>query len=155
MAVCSGALLGHEKDRTLFVPSVLTNSPDDVTSSGVSIRPGVQSLCFAITFEDKHFIPCGVYTGMIARLQSTPGWEICTHSISRVRMEFAVGAVGTVILFDHATHISVQMEHHEGQYRAYRDSIIKATADSYCFLFHGKAAKDPDSGTCTECRDSH
>ena len=144
----------HDEDRILFVPSVLTNSPVDVTPSGVGIRPQEQSLCFAITFEAKHFIPCGVFTGMIARLQSTPGWEICTHSISRVRMEFAVGTVGSVILFDHATHISVQMDRHEGQYQKYRDTIIKATADSYCFLFHSKAAKDPHSGTCSECRDS-
>ena len=144
----------HDEDRILFVPSVLTNSPVDVTPSGVGIRPQEQSLWFAITFEAKHFIPCGVFTGMIARLQSIPGWEICTHSISRVRMEFAVGTVGSVILFDHATHISVQMDRHEEQYQVYRDTIIKATADSYCFLFHSKAAKDPHSGTCSECRDS-
>ena len=144
----------HEEDRILFVPSVLTNSPVDVTPSGVGIRPQEQSLCFAITFEDKYFIPCGVFTGMIARLQSTPGWEICTHSISRVQMEFAVGTVGNVVMFDHATHISVQMDRHEEQYQEYRDTIIKATADSYCFLFHSKAAKDPHSGTCSECRDS-
>ena len=144
----------HDENRVLFVPSVLTNSPVDVTPSGVGIRPQELSLCFAITFEDKYFIPCGVFTGMIARLQSTPGWEICTHSISRVRMEFAVGTVGSVILFDHATHISVQMEYHEGQYQMYRDTIIEATADSYCFLFHSKAAKDLHSGTCSECRDN-
>ena len=148
----------HEEDRVLFVPSVLTNSPGDVTPSGDGIRPQEQSLCFAITFEAKHFIPCGVFTGMIARLQSTPRWVICTHSISRSQMEFAVGATGTVILFDHATHISVQMDCHEGmkhsQYHEYRDTIIKATADSYCFLFHSTAAKDPHSGTCSECRDS-
>ena len=144
----------HDEDRILFVPSVLTNSPVGVTPSGVGIRPQEQSLCFAITFVDKHFIPCGVFTGMIARLQSTPGWEICTHSISRVQMQFAVGTVGSVILFDHATHISVQMDCHEEQYQKYRDTIIKATADSYCFLFHSKAAKDPHSGTCSECRDS-
>ena len=144
----------HDEDRILFVPSVLTNSPVDVTPSGVGIRPQEQPLCFAITFEGKHFIPCGVFTGMIARLQSTPGWEIYTHSISRVRMEFAVGTVGSVTLLDHATHISVQLDCHEGQYQKYRDTIIKATADSYCFLFHSKAAKDPHSGTCSECRDS-
>ena len=148
----------HDEDRILFIPSVLTSSPGNVTPSGAGIRPQELSLCFAITFEDKHFIPCGVFTGMIARLQSTPGWEICTHSISRVRMEFAVGAMGTVTLLDHATHISVQMDDHEGKgrrrYQMYRDTIIKATADSYCFLFHSKAAKDPHSGTCSECRDS-
>ena len=148
----------HDEGRILFVPSVLTNSPVDVTPSGVGIRPQEQSLCFAITFEDKHFIPCGVFTGMIARLQSTSGWEICTHSISRMRMEFMVRPVTTVVLLDRATHISVQMVCHERKthrrYRKYRDTIIKATADSYCFLFHSKAAKDPHSGTCSECRDS-
>ena len=144
----------HEEERVLFVPSVLTNPPNDVMPPGVGIRPQEQSLCFAITFEGKHFIPCGVFTGMIARLQSTPGWEICTHSISRVQMEFAVGTVGSVILLDHAAHISVQMDHHEGQYQEYRGTIIKATADSYCFLFHSKAAKDPHSGTCSECSNS-
>ena len=148
----------HNEDRILFVPSVLTNSPVDVTPSGASIRPQKESLCFAITFKDKHFIPCGVFTGMIARLQSTPGWEICTHSISRVRMEFAVGAVTTVILWDHATHISVRMDDHKEKrhrrHQSYRDTIIQATADSYCFLFHSKAAKDPHSRTCSECRDS-
>ena len=147
-----------KEDKILFVPSVLTNSPVDVTPSGVGIRPQEQSLCFAITFKDKHFIPCGVFTGMIARLQSTQGWEICTHSISRVRMEFMVRPVTTVVLLDHATHISVQMVCHEGKthrrHQKYRDTIIKATADSYCFLFHSKTAKDPHSGTCSECRDS-
>ena len=144
----------HDEDRILFVPSVLTNSPVDVTPSGVGIRPEEPSMCFALAFKEKHFIPCGVFTGMIARLQSKLGWAICTHSISRVQMEFAVGTLGSVILFDHATHISVQMDHHEGQYQEYRDTIIKAAADSYCFLFHSKAAKDPHSGTCSECRDS-
>ena len=147
-----------KEDRILFVPSVLTNSPVDVTPSGVGIRPQEQSLCFAITFEDNGFIPCGVFTGMIARLQSTPGWEIRTHSISRVRMEFSVRPVTTVTLLDHATHISVQMVCHEGKrhrrYQEYRDTIIKASADSYCFLFHSKAAKYPHSVTCSECRDS-
>ena len=148
----------HEEGRILFVPSVLTNPPIDLTPSGIGIRPQEQSLCFAITFEAKHFIPCGVFPGMIARLQSTPGWEICTRSISRVQMKFAVGAVTTVILWDNATHINVQMDGHKGKkhrrHQTYRDTIIKATADSYCFLFHSKAAKVPHSGTCSECRDS-
>ena len=50
--------------RILFVPSVLTN-PDNVTQSEE------QSQCLAITFKDKDFIPCGVFTEMIARLQKT------------------------------------------------------------------------------------
>ena len=147
----------HNGDRILFVPSVLTNSPDDVTPSEVGIRPQKQSLCFAITFEGKNFIPCGVFTGMIARLQSTRGWNICTSSLSRMHMKFAV-ALGVINLMDYATHINVEIDGNEelnhGQYQVYRDTIIEATAESYCFLFHSKAANDSQSAICSMCTDS-
>ena len=141
----------QEGGRVLFVPSVLTSSPDAAAPSGVSIGPQEESLGFAVTFENTSFIPCGVFTGMSARLQNVPGWKIFTKSISRKRMTFTVGTEGTVTLFDHATHISVNMNHHEGQYQEYRDTLIEAVADSYCFLFHSKSAKHPQSGPCTEC----
>ena len=144
----------HEGDRALFVPSVLTNSSDDARISEVGTEPQERSLCFAVTFKDTQFIPCGVFTGMIARLQMAEGWEICTDSISRMHMEFAVGTEGNVSLYDHATHISVNMDQHEAQYQKYRDTIVEAAADSYCFLFHGKAAKDPCRGPCSECMKS-
>ena len=141
----------QEGGRVLFVPSVLTSSPDDAAPSEVSIGPQEESLGFAITFENTSFIPCGVFTGMSARLQNAEGWEIFTKSISRKRMTFTVGTKGTITLFDHATHISVSMDRHEGQYRKYCDTVIEAIADSYCFLFHSKSAKDPQSGPCSEC----
>ena len=141
----------QEGGRILFVPSVLTSSPDDAAPSGVSTGAQEDSLDFAVTFENTSFIPCGVFTGMSARLQNAPGWEIFTKSISRKRMTFTVGTKGTVTLFDHATHISVSMDCHEGKCREYRDTVIKAVADSYCFLFHSKSAKDPQSGPCSEC----
>ena len=141
----------QEGGRVLFVPSVLTSSPDDAAPSGVSTGPQEDSLGFTVTFESTSFIPCGVFTGMSARLQNAEGWEICTDSISRKHMKFGVGAVGFVSLHDHATHISVKMHNHKGKYREYRDTIIKAVADSYCFLFHSKSAKDPQSGPCSEC----
>ena len=141
----------QEGGRILFVPSVLTSSPDDAAPSGVSTGPREESLGFAVTFESTSFIPCGVFTGMSARLQNAPRWQIFTKSISRKRMTFTVGTKGTVTLFDHATHISVNMDHHEDQYREYRDTVIEAIADSYCFLFHSKFAKDPQSGPCSEC----
>ena len=141
----------QEGGRILFVPSVLTSSPDDAAPSGVSTGPQEESLGFAVTFESTSFIPCGVFTGMSARLQNAEGWEICTKSISRKRMTFGVGAVGFVSLHDHATHISVNMQHHEGKHQEYRDTVIEAVADSYCFLFHSKSAKDPQSGPCSEC----
>ena len=147
-----GAEIKSEKGgRILFVPSVLTSSPDDAAPSGVSTGPQEDSLGFAVTFENTSFIPCGVFTGISARLQNASGWEIFTESISRKRMTYTVGTEGTVTLFDHATHISVNMDRHEGQYREYRDTVIKAVADSYCFLFHSKSAKDPQSGPCSEC----
>ena len=141
----------QEGGRILFVPSVLTSSPDDAAPSGVSTGPQEDSLGFALTFENTSFIPCGVFTGMSARLQNAPGWEIFTESISRKRMTFTVGTKGTVTLFDHASHISVSMDRHEDEYREYRDTVIEAVADSYCFLFHSKSAKDPRSGPCSEC----
>ena len=141
----------QEEDRILFVPSVLTSSPDDAAPSGVSTGPQEESLGFAVTLENTSFIPCGVFTGMSARLQNALGWEIFTKSISRKHMTFTVGTEGTVTLFDHATHISVNMDHHEGQYQEYRDTVIESVADSYCFLFHSKSAKHPQSGPCTEC----
>ena len=141
----------QEEGRILFVPSVLTSSPDDAAPSGVSTGPQEELLGFAVTFESTSFIPCGVFTGMSARLQNASGWKIFTKSISRKRMTFTVGTKGTVTLFDHATHISVSIDRHQGEYREYRDTVIKAVADSYCFLFHSKSAKDPQSGTCSEC----
>ena len=141
----------QEEGRILFVPSVLTSSPDDAAPSGVSTGPQEESLGFAVTFENTSFIPCGVFTGMNARLQNAEGWEIFTESISRKHMTFTVGIKGAVTLFDHATHISVSMDRHECEYRKYRDTVIEAVADSYCFLFHSKSAKDPQSGPCSEC----
>ena len=141
----------QEGGRILFVPSVLTSSPDDAAPSGVSTGPQEESLGFAVTFQNTSFIPCGVFTGMSARLQNAPGWKIFTKSISRKCMTFTVGTKGTVTLFDHATHISVNMDHHEGKCQEYRDTVVEAVADSYCFLFHSKSAKDPRSGPCSEC----
>ena len=141
----------QEGDRVLFVPSVLISSPDDAAPSGVNTGPQEDSLGFAVTFENTSFIPCGVFTGMSARLLNAPGWEIFTEYISRKCMTFTVGTEGTVTLFDYATHISVNMDRHEGQYREYRNTVIEAVADSYCFLFHSKSAKDPQSGPCSEC----
>ena len=141
----------EEGGRILFVPSVLTSSPDDAAPSGVSAGPQEDSLGFAVTFESTSFIPCGVFTGMSARLQNAEEWEIFTTSISRKCMTFTVGTKGTVTLFDHATHISVSMDCHEGKCREYRDTVIEAIADSYCFLFHSTSAKDPQSGPCSEC----
>ena len=141
----------QEGGRILFVPSVLTSSPDDAAPSGVSTGPQKESLGFAVTFENTSFIPCGVFTGMSARLQNASGWKIFTESISRKRMMYTVGTKGTVTLFDHATHINVSMDRHQGEYQEYRDTVIEAVADSYCFLFHSKSAKDPQNGPCSEC----
>ena len=144
------------RKRTLFVPSVLVNPSPDSTGDAAS-GAHKHSVSFALTFKHTSYVPCGVFTGMIARLQSAPGWDICTLSISRIRMKFAVGALGTVNVLDCATHISVEIDQHDGlrpkQYQEYRNVIITATADSFCFLFHSKADKDPHSGPCIACSD--
>ena len=145
------AIKSQEGGRILFVPSVLSSSPDDAAPSGVSTGPQEESLGFAVTFENTSFIPCGVFTGMSARLQNAEGWEICTDSISRKCMTFGVGAVGFVSLHDHATRINVKMHKHKGKHQEYRDTVIEAVADAYCFLFHSKSAKDPQSRSCSEC----
>ena len=141
----------HEGSRTLFVPSVLSRSP----RTGPQLQ---QPLCFAITFKRTSFIPCGVFTGMIARLLSSEGWDTCPTSTYRLRMEFGVGSLGTVILFDHATHISVQMDRSKEltveQYQEWRDTILAKVADSYCFLFHCTAMGKPQSESCSECVES-
>ena len=143
--------------RTLFVPSVLVNpkSAEDAIQSGVDTASQEHSLCFAIMFKHTSFVPCGVFTGMIARLQSAPQWRIHTQSSSRTLMKFAVGALDNINVLDHLTHISVEMDRHDElkpeQCQMYRDTVIRATADSYCFLFHSQADKDPQSGTCSAC----
>ena len=143
--------------RTLFVPSVLVNpkSAKDATSSGGDTASQEHSLCFAIMFNHTSFVPCGVFTGMIARLQSAPQWRIHTQSSSRTLMKFAVGALDNINVLDHLTHISVEMDCHDElkpeQCQMYRDTIIQATADSYCFLYH---SKNPPSGTCSACTDT-
>ena len=147
--------------RTLFVPSVLVNPSPDATGGAASWKHDAgahkHSVSFALTFKHTSFVPCGVFTGMIARLQSAPGWDVCTLSISRIHMKFAVGALGTVNVLDCATHVSVEIDRHDGlrpeQYQEYRDTIVAATADSFCFLFHSKADKDPQSGPCIACSD--
>ena len=138
-------------NKTLFVPSVLVNSSLDSTGDATILKGSVS---FALTFKDTSFVPCGVFTGMIARLQSTWMWNIDTFSISRTRMKFDVtGQQGTVYVLDCATHIGVEFDKRlrTDQHQECRDTIIRATADSFCFLFHSKADKDTQSGTCRAC----
>ena len=147
--------------RSLFVPSVLTNSIYIGGPSGAGTTP--HSVHFAIAFihendtsSDRIFIPCGVFTGMIARLQSTSGWAYCRNSISRLHVEFQVSTY-TVKLYDHTTHIGIVLESEEAvelavqDFRQYCDTVIEATANSYCFLFHSNATKQPLINTCNDC----
>ena len=153
-----------EEGRTLFIPSVLTSSTDDTVPSGAGTIPQEQPLCFDIAFKDKSFTrwsnihygynPCGVFTGMIARLQSQSGWDVCPSSVSRIHVEFKVKPRATVKLYDHATHIGIILEGEDVKcedYHEYCSAIIKATADAYCFLFHSKNTKHPPSEVCTVC----
>ena len=152
--------------RSLFVPSVLDKSIDitDLSETlAACTKPHERSVHFAIafihrhgTFGDRSFIPCGVFTGMIARLQSTNGWKYCRKSISRLHVAFRVSTY-TVKLYDHSTHIGIVLRSEDEKeavktvvkkFVQYCDTIIEATANSYCFLFHSNVTKHP-CGDCT------
>ena len=150
--------------RSLFVPSVLTNSIDITGLLETGTTPHGHSVHFAIAFihgndtsDNRSFIPCGVFTGMIARLQSTNGWEYCCNFISRLHVEFQFSTY-TMKLYDHATHIGIVLKSEEEaveevveNFVEYCDTIIEATANSYCFLFHSNATKHPLIETCDDC----
>ena len=163
-----GATIESSDSATsLFVPSVLTNSINIGGPSGAGSTPHEHSVQFAIAFihgndtsGDRSFIPCGVFTGMIARLQSRKGWEYSCDSISRLHVEFHVSTY-TVKLYDHATHIGIVLKSEEGEeetveeavedFVQYCDTIIEATANAYCFLFHSNATKHPLIKKCDDC----
>ena len=155
------------RSRSLFVPSVLTNSIDSTGLSETGTTRHEHSVRFAIAFthgidtsDNRTFIPCGVFTGMIARLQSTNDWEYCCDSISRLHVEFLVSKY-TVKLYDHATHIGIVLKSENGKKEAveevvedfvqYCDTVIEATANSYCFLFHSNVTERPLSKACDDC----
>ena len=102
-----------------------------------------------ITFMGKFFIPCGVFTGTIARLQSQPHWNLLYKSVSRLHAEFTIGARDTVYVIDSSTHIKVVADARNlCNAEEYRDNVIDSVAQSYCFLFHGKRTKSPHCGVC-------
>ena len=154
--------------RSLFIPSVLTNSIDFEGPSEAGTTSHERSVHFAIAFihrSDKctsggiSFIPCGVFTGMIARLQSTADWEYSQNSISRLHVEFQVLRY-TVKLYDHATHIGIVLKREKGEKEAvekaddivgYCNTVIEATASSYCFLFHSNVNEHSQSKACGDC----
>ena len=152
------------RSRSLFVPSVLTNSIDSTGLSETGTTRHEHSVHFAIAFihgndtsDNRTFIPCGVFTGMIARLQSTDDWDYCHESISRLHVEFLVSTY-TVKLYDHATHIGIVLKSEEEfveevveDFVQYCDTIIEATANSYCFLFHSNVTEHPLSKDCGDC----
>ena len=153
--------------RSLFVPSVLTNSIDITGLSETGTTPHGHCVHFAIAFihgndtsGDKTFIPCGVFTGMIARLQSRKDWEYSRNSISRLHVEFLVSTY-TVKLYDHATHIGIVLKHENDEKEAVEETVddfeqhcntvIEATANSFCFLFHSNVTEHCLSKACNDC----
>ena len=150
--------------RSLFIPSVLTNSVDIRGLLETGTTPHGHSVHFAIAFihgndtsDNTTFVPCGVFTGMIARLQSTNDWEYSHDSISRLHVGFLVSTY-TVKLYDHATHIGIMLKSEEEavevvvkDFVKYCDTIIEATANSYCFLFHSNVTEHSLSKACDDC----
>ena len=163
------------RPRSLFVPSVLTNPTDirgplgavTISHSETGTTSHEPSVHFAIAFihgndtsGDRSFIPCGVFTGMIARLQSTEDWEYSHNSISRLHVEFLVLRY-TVKLYDQATHIGIELKRETGKKEDFKqycetikthcNTVIKATASSYCFLFHSNVTEHSQSKACGDC----
>ena len=133
--------------RTLFIPSVLPVK--EISHPGAA----EQSCHFVIAFNEKPFVPCGVYAGAIARLQSLEDWMIITASgtLSRSNASFGIAAEGTVHLFNCSSHIRVELNDCEGQKaQQYRDEVLKAVTKSYCFLFHAKPMEGQPCTTCGE-----
>ena len=140
-----------DKGMVLFIPSVLMQ-PAGGHSGALNSALRESQLHFVLTFKDLSFIPCGVFAGVITRLQSTKAWEICRERLYRFHMRFAVGVQDFVSLFDCATHIIVVMEvKDELKAQVYRDTILNAAADSNCFLYHGKTGKVLQSASSRSC----
>ena len=140
-----------DKGIELFIPSVLMQ-PAGGHSSTLHLDLQGSQPHFVITFKNLSFIPCGVFTGAITRLLSVKTWKILQDSISRIHILFAVGARDKVRLFDCATHITVVMTVSDEQKAInYRNTILDAIAESYCFLFHSKTSKDRQSASRKEC----
>ena len=136
-----------KEGRTLFIPSVL---PFKQTTQPVATE---QSCHFVIAFSEKPFVPCGVYAGAIARLQSLKDWTIISTAgrISRSNASFGVAAEGTVHLFNCSSHIRVELSDCDGQKaQENRDKVLTAITESYCFLFH---AKPTEGQPCANCWD--
>ena len=141
----------RDKSMKLFIPSVLMQPAGDYSralhSELQESRPH-----FVLTFKELSFIPCGVFTGAITRLLSAKEWKLSKESISRIHIPFAVGARDNIRLFDCATHIRIVMAvSNKVKAQEYRDTILDAIAESYCFLFHSKTSKDHQSASCEEC----
>ena len=137
-----------KEGRTLFIPSVL---PFKQTTQPVATE---RSCHFVIAFSEKPFVPCGVYAGAIARLQSLKDWTIISTAgkISRSNASFGVGAEGTVHLFNCSSHIRVELSDCDGQKaQENRDKVLTAITESYCFLFH---AKPTEGQLCANCWDN-
>ena len=134
----------------LFVPSVLMQPPGGHSALHSDLQESQPQI--VLTFKDLSFVPCGVFTGAITRLLSVRKWKISKEFISRIHIPFAVGARDAVQLYDCATHIGIAMAVSDvKKVQEYRDTVLNAIAESYCFLFHCKTSKDHQSAYCKEC----
>ena len=146
-----GEIKADSGDKKLFIPSVLTQSSGGRSRACHLELQGSQPQ-FVISFDSLGFIPFVVFTGAVIHLLSKVDWNICTVSISRIHIQFAVGARGSVHLFDGATHIRVVMaDVDEQKEQDYRNTILDAIAESYCFLYHGKTGRKHQSAPCEKC----
>ena len=134
-----GAEVSRFKGRTLFVPSVLLPTKSDSAKSNcptLSLMFEVQSAY--PSHRNDTYIPCGVFTGTIARLQSQGGWHVShSGSISRTSIVFEVGSGQYIQLTDCTQYITIDVlnDADTTTCQELRDTVFDCIQESYQYLF--------------------
>ena len=134
-----GAEVSRFEERTLFVPSVLLPTKPDSTKSNyptLSLMFEVQSAY--PSHRNDTYIPCGVFTGTIARLQSRVGWRVNhSGSISRTSIVFEVDSGQFIQLTDCNQYITIDVlnDADATTCQELRDTVFDCIQESYQYLF--------------------
>ena len=134
-----GAEVSRFEERTLFVPSVLLPTKPDSTKSNyptLSLMFEVQSAY--PSHRNDTYIPCGVFTGTIARLQSRGGWRVNhSGSISRTSIVFEVDSGQFIQLTDCNQYITIDVlnDVDTTTCQELRDTVFDCIQESYQYLF--------------------
>jgi GTPase SAR1 family protein len=134
-----GAEVTRFKERTLFVPSVLL--PDKIPTSSNCCNK--LSLMFERpsafpSHRNDTYIPCGVFTGTIARLQSLKDWRVSHFDlISRTMIIFEVGRGTFVQMTDSTQYITIEVlnDADVDTCQKLRNLVFNCIQESYKYLF--------------------